>query len=212
MVVQGHAGTAEVTMDDMIYHCRCVAPCLTRAYSVADMPFSSYLSVEQGLTNALRLINEGGARMVKLEMVSETGINVIKALVDKAIPVCAHIGFCPQAVPTSQSSPSADKFKVADDIVLRQARDCIAAGADLLLVECAAKRLGKQIRSMSPMPVIGIGSGADYDGQILVMHDVLGISDHPPKFAENFLTDRDSVSAAFTAYIQAVKSKHFPKP
>ena len=212
MVVHGHSTTAKVTMDDMVYHCRCVAPYLSRAFFVADMPFSSYLSVEQGVQNATRLIDEGGAQMVKLEFVSKTSVDVIQALVEKQIPVCAHIGFCPQAVPDATTSSSASKPKVADDIVLQQATDCIAAGANLLLVECATKHIGKQITTMSPMPVIGIGSGPDYDGQILVMHDVLGISDHPPKFAENFLVGKDSIATAFSAYVHAVKSRHFPKP
>ena len=212
MVVQGHTTTAKVTMDDMVYHCRCVAPYLNHAYMVADMPFSSYLSVDRGIDNATRLVGEGGAQMVKLEIVSETSIDVIRALVEKTIPVCAHIGFCPQTILDRNPPRTPNKPKVVDDVVLQQADDCIAVGADLLLVECAAKHLGQQIRSMSPSPVIGIGSGADYDGQILVMHDVLGISDHPPKFAKNFLVGRDSVSAAFAAYIQAVKSEHFPEP
>ena len=212
MVVQGHATTAKVTMDDMIYHCRCVAPHITRAFFVADMPYASYSSVDLGLHNAARLIDEGGAEMVKLEIVSDTGVDVTRALVDKKIPVCAHIGFCPQTLSDTDSPYTSAKPKVANDKVLQQANDCIAAGVDLLLVECAAKHLGKQISSMSDVPVISIGSGVDYDGQILVMHDVLGISSHPPKFAENFLVGKDSISAAFTAYIQAVKTKHFPPP
>ena len=211
MVVQGHATTAKVTMDDMVYHCRCVAAHLNRAFFVADMPFSSYLSIDLGVHNARRLINEGGAQMVKLEMVSDTSVDVIRALVAEKIPVCAHIGFCPQATPASDLSYTSNKPKVVDDVVLQQASDCIAADTDLLLVECAAGHLGERIRSMSPFPVIGIGSGADYDGQILVMHDVLGISEHPPKFAENFLVSRDSISAAFIAYIQAVRSRNFPE-
>ena len=212
MVVQGHATTAKVTMHDMIYHCRCVSASLKRAYFIADMPFSSYSSVELGVNNAKRLIAEGGAQMVKLEMVSPTSIEVIRALVEQAIPVCAHIGFCPQTISTPEPSNAFHKPQVIDEVVLQQASDCSAAGADLLLVECAAAHIGKQIKSMSSTPVIGIGSGADYDGQILVMHDVLGISDHPPKFAVNFLTGKDSISEAFAAYIQAVKSGHFPKP
>ena len=212
MVIHGHATTAKVTMDDMVYHCRCVAPHLNRAFLVADMPLASYSSVDLGLHNATRLIDEGGAEMVKLEIISDTSIAVIRALVDKKIPVCAHIGFCPQTIPDTNASYTTTKPKVADNMVLQQANDCIAADADLLLVECAAKHLGTQISSMSAAPVIGIGSGVDYDGQILVMHDVLGISSHLPKFAENFLSGRDSISAAFIAYIQAVKARHFPKP
>ncbi len=212
MVVQGRATTTKVTMNDMVYHCRCVAPHINRAFFVADMPYASYSSVDLGLHNALRLIDEGGAEMVKLEIVSATSIEVIRALVDKKIPVCAHIGFCPQTITDTDSSCTSSKPKVANDKVLQQANDCIAAGTDLLLVECAAKHLGKQISPMSDVPVIGIGSGIDYDGQILVSYDVLGISNHPPKFAENFLTGRDSISAAFIAYVRAVKTKHFPRP
>ena len=212
MVIHGHTTTAKVTMDDMVYHCRCVAPHINRAFFVADMPLASYSSIDLGLQNATRLIDEGGAEMVKLELVSDTSVEVIRAFVDKKIPVCAHIGFCPQTITDTDSSCTSTKPKIDNDMVLKQADDCIAAGADLLLVECASKHLGKQISSMSDVPVIGIGSGADYDGQILVMHDVLGISNHPPKFAENFLTGRDSIAAAFIAYIQAVRTKHFPQP
>ena len=212
MVVHGHTTTTRVTMDDMIYHCRCVTPSLTRAYCVADMPFSSYTSVATGVHNAKRLISEGSVQMVKLELVSPTSVDVIRALKEQAIPVCAHIGFCPQSIPEPNPPHTFNKPKVIDDVVLQQASDCIAAAADLLLVECAAEHLGKQIKAMSPLPVIGIGSGSDYDGQILVMHDVLGISSHSPKFAKNFLADETSITAAFGAYINAVKLRHFPKP
>ena len=213
MVIHGHATTTRVTMDDMVYHCRCVAPNLNRAFLVADMPIASCLSVDLGLHNAKRLINKGGAEMVKIEIISDTSVAAVRALVDEGIPVCAHIGFCPQTIADTDASYTATtKPKMVDSMVLQQANDCIAAGADLLLVECVAKHLGRQISSMSTAPVIGIGSGIDYDGQILVMHDVLGISDHPPKFAANFLSGRDSISAAFIAYIQAVKARHFPEP
>jgi len=211
MVVQGHATTTEVTVDDMVYHCRCVGPHLHRAFFVADMPFSSCLSIEEGVHNAMRLIDEGGAQMVKLEMVTMTSMAVIQALAEKKIPVCAHIGFCPQAVAILDAVSVPHKPEVADDLVLQQASSCIAVGVDLLLVECAGKHLGKKIKAMGAVPVIGIGSGADYDGQILVMYDVLGISEHPPKFAKNFLKGKGSIAAAFSEYIQSVKSGRFPK-
>jgi len=210
MVIQAHSTTAKVTMDDMIYHCRCVSPSLSRAYFVADMPFASYSSVAAGVDNAKLLIAEGGAQMVKLEIISPTTINVIRALTEHAIPVCAHIGFCPQTIPDLPSPDTFHRPKVVDEVVLQQANDCIDANVDLLLVECAAEHVGEQIKTMSQTPVIGIGSGSDYDGQIMVMHDVLGISDHSPKFAVNFLATENSISAAFSAYVKAVKSRTFP--
>jgi len=212
MVVHGQATTTAVTVDEVVYHCRCVGRWLQRAYFVADMPYGSYATVAQGVRTAARLKDEGGAAMVKLEMASAASLDVIRELVALEIPVCAHIGFCPQAVASPDTPATFHQPKVADDLVFQQADDCIAAGVDLLLVECAGAHLGKPICSRAPMPVIGIGSGGDYDGQILVMHDVLGVSAHPPKFAKNFLKGRDSIAAAFAAYIDDVQSGRFPEP
>lgn len=206
MVVQGKSTTTGVTMDDMVYHCRCVSRCLKRAFCVADMPFLSYTSVREGVCNARRLLQDGGAQMVKIEMIGY-GLELVRKLAVCEVPVCAHIGFRPQLM---AKSGYFSKQTQSEEDLLQQVKDCVEAGADLLLVECGAAHLGAKIRIIAAQPVIGIGSGKDYDGQILVMHDVLGISKQMPSFAQNFLESRDSIQAAFAAYVEAVKTGVFP--
>ena len=211
MVVQGHETTLPVTMDDMVYHTRCVAAACRRAMVVADMPFLSHPDPETGLRNAGRLMKEGGARMVKLEGGAEQAA-VVDRLAGNGIPVCAHLGLQPQRV------HKLGGYRVQgrdDDQAARMERDARAleeAGADLLIVECVPSALAARLTEALAIPVVGIGAGGACDGQILVLHDVLGVTSRPPRFARDFCADGRGVGEALEAYVKAVRERSFPGP
>lgn len=210
MVIQGHDTTVPVTVDDIVYHTRVVARGLSRAFLVADMPFMSYSSPDQALDNAVRLMQEGGAMMVKLEG-GAGQLAVVEHLAQHDIPVCAHIGLKPQSV------HKIGGFKVQGrdaDTARRMVDDAAAleaAGADILLVECVPNEVGKAVTKAISAPVIGIGAGPDVDGQILVLYDVLGITQGPlPRFVQNFMLESDSVMEACGRFVQAVRDRSYP--
>ncbi len=209
MVVQGRHTTIAVSTDDVAYHCRCVQPALTRAMLAADLPFMSCLSPLQALDRAKRLMQHGGAQMVKLEVAEGAGA-VIAALGGQGVAVCAHVGLKPQSVHKLGGLRRQGEEPAAADALVRQAVECVEHGADMVLVEYVPDELARRLTREVPVPVIGIGAGPHCDGQILVMHDVLGVNDHPPKFAKNFLREAGSVEEAFAAYVRAVKSRAFP--
>jgi 3-methyl-2-oxobutanoate hydroxymethyltransferase len=210
MVMQGQETTVPVTMNDMVYHARCVNIRLQKALLMVDMPFMSYTGPEQALLNAARLMQEGGAQMVKLEG-GAPQIETVAALARHGIPVCAHLGLTPQSVHKLggyrvQGREADAAQQMRDDALALQ-----DAGADVLLLECVPEGLAAEISAEVDVPVIGIGAGQRCDGQVLVLQDILGITPgRPPKFAENFLAGRDTIQAAVTAYIEAVKSGAFP--
>lgn len=209
MVVQGHESTIHTTVSDIIYHSRCVSRVLQRAFLIADMPFMSCSSVGQTLYNARRLLQEGGAKMVKIEADTQS-LECIKALSDCAVPVCAHIGLLPQQQYKKGRCKAQDTTPAQQQALLEHAQQCVEAGADLLIAECIPPQLAEKISASLDTPLIGIGSGLHCDGQILVMHDVIGISKQRPKFAHNFLQDTHSLQDAFCAYVNAVKQRQFP--
>jgi len=210
MVIQGHDTTVPVTVDDVIYHTHVVARGLRRAFLVADMPFMSYSSKQQALDNAVRLMQEGGAMMVKLEGgVGQTSI--VEYLGRHDIPVCAHVGLKPQSV------HKIGGFKVQgrdSDKAHQMVQDAVAleeAGADIVLVECVPNELGKAVTEAVTVPVIGIGAGPQVDGQILVLYDVLGITQgRVPRFVRNFMPGSDSALAALESFVGAVKDRSYP--
>jgi 3-methyl-2-oxobutanoate hydroxymethyltransferase len=212
MVVQGHDTTVPVTVDDIIYHTRAVARGLRRAFLVADMPFMSYSEPTQALENAVRLMQEGGAMMIKLE--SGGGqIDIVEHLARHDIPVCAHLGLKPQSVHKiggfKVQGREADKAKELQESALRL-QD---AGADILLLECVPNEVGSAIREAVDVPVIGIGAGPDVDGQILVLYDILDITQgRTPRFVQNFQQGNDSPLAAIAAFVEAVKNRSYPQP
>lgn len=211
MVVQGHETTLPVSVADIIYHTRCVARAAQRALVVADMPFMSHTDVELGLHNAGRLIKEGGARMVKLEGGAEQA-GLVNRLAENGIPVCAHLGLKPQRIHKLggyrvQGREQEEARAMEDD-----ARALEQAGADLLILECVPMGLARHLAQSLRMPVIGIGAGGGCDGQILVLHDVLGVTEQPPSFAEDFGSSRGGVMAALHGYVAAVKESRFPRP
>jgi len=210
MVIQGQESTVSVTMDDMIYHSQCVSAAVEHAFVMADMPFMSYTNVEQALLNATDLIQLGGVQMVKLEA-SARQVSIVKELSECGIPICAHLGLRPQYIHKlgGYSMQGCDDASAKE--LSNSAEHLQAAGADMLLLECVSNDLAKSISKSCSIPVIGIGAGPDCDGQILVLNDVLGITQGiTPKFAKNFLTDAEDIHSAITSYIKDVKNLQFP--
>ncbi len=211
MVIQGHDTTVPVTVDDIIYHSRMVARGLRRAFLVADMPFMSYTKPGQALDNAVRLMQEGGAMMVKLEG-GDDQVQIVEHLARHDIPVCAHLGLKPQSVHKiggfKVQGREPDKAKEMRE----SARRLQNAGADIVLLECVPNEVGAMVTKALDVPVIGIGAGPDVDGQILVLYDILDITQgRTPRFVKNFQAGRDSPLAAAQAYVQAVKERAYPE-
>lgn len=212
MVIQGHATTVPVTLEHMIYHCKAVSAGLYRPFLMADMPFMTYASKEQALNNAVRLMQEGGAKMVKLEG-GASQVEIVEFLANHDIAVCAHLGLKPQSVHKVGGFRVQGREEAAAEQMLRDAKALEAAGADLVLLECIPAKLGGEITKALHVPVIGIGAGPQTDGQILVLYDVLDVTaGRKPKFSKNFMEGAASPLDAIKAYTQAVKSHAYPGP
>ncbi len=212
MVVQGKDTTLPVTMDEMVYHTQMVARGSQRALVMTDMPFLSYATPPQALGNAARLMKEGGAHCVKLE-VHGGMVDTVKHLADYGVPVCAHLGLLPQTVHKLGGYKVQGRDRDSANEMLAAAQAMAHAGADLLLLECVPSVLAAEITAAVDIPVIGIGAGPDTDGQVLVLYDMLGITPGKrPKFSMDFLQAAGSVAGAVGAYVQAVKDKRFPGP
>jgi len=210
MVIQGLDTTVPVTVDDMVYHSRCVARGLRHAFLMVDMPFMSYTTAEQALDNAVRLMQEGGAMMVKLE-IGRGQVGIVEYLASQDIPVCAHLGLKPQSVHKLGGFKVQGREREAAERMIEDARSLESAGADALLLECVPNALGAAIRDAVQVPVIGIGAGPGVDGQILVLYDMLGITQgRMPRFVKNYMTGRDSPLEAMRAYVRAVKDRSYP--
>jgi 3-methyl-2-oxobutanoate hydroxymethyltransferase len=210
MVIQGHDTTVPVTVDDIIYHSRSVARGLRRAFLVADMPFMSYSNAPQALENAVRLMQTGGAMMVKLEG-GAGQVSIVEHLAAHDIPVCAHLGLKPQSVHKIGGFKVQGREAEQARQMLDDARALEQAGADIVLLECVPSELGAAIRDALQVPVIGIGAGPSVDGQILVLYDILGITGgRLPRFVKNFADDADSVPEACAAFVAAVKERAYP--
>lgn len=209
MVLQGHNDTLPVSIEDMVYHTQSVSRGVSDTLIIGDMPFMSYATKEQALINASKLM-QAGANMVKMEGGSWL-INTIESLVERGIPVCAHLGLTPQSVNVFGGFKVQGRDpKQAKNMIL-QAQELEQAGAQLLVLECIPKDLGAQISQAISIPTIGIGAGKDTDGQILVMHDALGIScSYMPKFSRNFLKDTGDIKKAIELYIDEVSNGNFP--
>lgn len=210
MVLQGHDSTIPVSVDDMAYHTACVARGNHGAMIIGDLPFMSYSNSVDALDNARKLM-QAGAHMVKMEggtWLSDT----ISQLVECGIPVCAHLGLTPQSVNAlggyrvQGRTPKEAKSILADAVEIQD------AGASLLVLECVPDHLASDISSKLDIPVIGIGAGAGTDAQVLVLHDMLGLSSHTPKFVRNFMEGQVTVSGAIKSFIAAVKDGSYPAP
>jgi 3-methyl-2-oxobutanoate hydroxymethyltransferase len=212
MAIQGHDTTVPVTMDHMVYHCTAVARGLHRPFLVADLPFMSYPSRELALSNSVRLMQEGGARMIKLES-GQGQTEIVEFLARHDIAVCAHLGLRPQSVHKTggfrvQGRESDAAQRIVDDALALE-----NAGADLVLLECIPADLGRTITEAVKVPVIGIGAGPYTDGQILVLYDILDITTgRKPRFVRNFMAGSASPREAVERYVQAVKSGEYPAP
>lgn len=212
-VLQGHGSTLPVTMEHMEYHTTCVARAAKRAMVIADMPFGSYQeSPAQAMRNASRLI-AAGAHIVKLEG-GAVMVETVRFLVERGVPVCAHTGLTPQSV--NQLGGYRIQGASVDSAALLQA-DAKAledAGTALMVIEMIPAALGAQItKSLSRMATIGIGAGADCDGQVLVLHDMIGVyPGKKPRFTKDFMVGATSIEDAVSRYVQAVKSGAFPAP
>ncbi len=213
MVVQGHASTLPVTLEHMVYHTAAVARGLSATMLVADLPFMADRDVAHALEAGARLVGEAGAAMVKIEGAAPHVLEAIAALTARAIPVCAHLGLTPQSVHKFGGFRIQGREQAAAERVLAEALAVQAAGADLLVMEGVPVELGQRVTAALTIPVIGIGAGPHCDGQVLVIHDMLGITPGKrPKFSKDFLAGRDSVGAAIAAYAEDVRSGAFPAP
>jgi 3-methyl-2-oxobutanoate hydroxymethyltransferase len=207
MVVQGHATALPVTLDEMIYHTRCVVRGTSRAMIIADLPFMTFqLGPTQALENAGRLVKEGGAHAVKLEGGERTA-DAIAAIVRADIPVVGHVGMTPQSVHRFGG------FKVQreEDRIVADAKAVEQAGAFAIVVECVPTELAKRITQSVSIPTIGIGAGPHCDGQVLVIQDMLGLyGDLRPKFVKRYTEAGTQIREAVQAYCSEVREGRFP--
>ncbi len=210
MVLQGAQSTLVVTLEAMIYHTTCVAKGAKSALVLADMPFAtSQISPQDTFVNAAKLL-AAGAQMVKLEggsVMHET----IAFLVSRGIPVCAHLGLTPQSVNQLGGYRVQGKSDSAAELLLREAQSVVNAGAAMLVLEAIPASLAQEITQQIGIPTIGIGAGAACSGQVLVLHDMLGI--YPGKkarFVKDFMQDKNSIAEAISCYVSEVKSGQFP--
>ncbi|MBZ4655720.1 MAG: 3-methyl-2-oxobutanoate hydroxymethyltransferase [Thermoanaerobacter sp.] len=211
MVVLGYESTIPVTMEDMIHHTKAVSRAVNRAFIVADMPFMSYhISKEQAMTNAARLIAEGGAHAVKLEGGEEIA-SIVKAIVDAGIPVVGHLGLTPQSVHQLGGYKVQGKEKEQAKKIFNDAKVLEQAGICALVLESIPMELAKNITENISVPTIGIGAGPYCDGQILVTHDMLGITQgHRPKFVKQYADIEKIMIDGINAYIKEVQQVLFP--
>jgi 3-methyl-2-oxobutanoate hydroxymethyltransferase len=211
MVVQGRDSTLAVTLDDIAYHLACVARGAHRALLIGDLPFGSYqLGPAQAFASSARLM-AAGAQMVKLEggrLMAET----VRFLVERGIPVCGHVGLVPQSVHALGGFRVQGRDEAGAGRVLDDARSLAEAGASLIVLEAIPAALAREVSAAVAVPTIGIGAGPHCAGQVLVLHDLLGISGHEPRFARNFLAGATGIAAAAQAYVAAVKDGSFPGP
>lgn len=211
MVLQGEDDTLPVTIQDIAYHTKSVRKGTQRAFVIADMPFMSYATAEQTYHNAAVLM-AAGASMVKMEGGSWL-CDTISGLNLRGVPVCGHLGLTPQSVHVFGGFKVQGRDSEQARKLLEEAKALEKAGIQLLVLECVPSALGKMISEALSIPVIGIGAGKDTDGQILVMHDMFGISaNYMPKFSKNYLVETGDMRKAVAQYIDEVKCGEFPSP
>ena len=210
MVLQGRATTLAVTMQEMVYHTGCVARGNRTAWIIADLPFGSYQeSTEVAMRNATLLMQQG-AHMVKIEGGGWTA-PIVRFLVDRGVPVCAHLGFTPQSVHALGGYRVQGRDEAAARVLCRQAEELAAAGAELLVVEMVPAAVARDLTNSLSIPVIGIGAGVGCSGQVLVLHDMLGLTGGEPlRFVRNFMDGSTSIEHAVSQYVADVKGGRFP--
>lgn len=210
MVMQGHESTVPVTMDDMVYHTKIVSPQCQRALVLGDLPFMSCTSPKQAIKNATRLMQQGGAHMVKMEG-GAAQVENVRQLTRHGVPVCAHLGLQPQSVHKLGGYFVQGRDQKVADNILQDALLLQDAGADMVLMECVPVALAIKVTQALDVPTIGIGAGRGCDGQVLVLQDMLGISQQAPSFSQDFLTGQPKgIAGAVSHYIKNVKAQTFP--
>ncbi len=210
-VLQGHTTTLPVTLDDIAYHTACVARAQPSALIVADLPFGTFGTPEDAFANSVKLMR-AGAQMVKLEG-GEWLAPTVKMLVERAVPVCAHIGLTPQSVHAFGGFKVQGKTESGASQLLRDGRAMQDAGAQLIVIEAVPSALGTEVTKQLTIPTIGIGAGVECSGQVLVLHDMLGIfPGKRPRFVKDFMENQPSIQAGVEAYVRAVKDGSFPGP
>ena len=209
MVCNGHQSTLPVTVAEVAYHTAAVARGNKNAMVLADMPFGSYATPEAAFNNAVQLM-QAGAHMVKVEGGAWLA-DTIRFLTDRAVPVCAHLGLTPQSVHQLGGYKVQGKTTASAEQLKNEAQLLQDAGAAMLVLEAIPAALGKEVTELLTMPTIGIGAGPDCAGQVLVMHDALGVfPGRKARFVKNFMDGQTSIDAAITAYVNAVKDGSFP--
>lgn len=213
MVVQGKPSTLPVTVADMAYHTANVARANSHALIICDLPFMSYATLSDAIASA-RTVMQVGANMVKIEGGSEL-CDIVSVLAKNGVPSCVHLGLTPQSVNIFGGYKVQGKTDTAAQKLLDDCQKLVQAGASMLLLECVPATLAKAVTDSVSVPVIGIGAGVDTDGQVLVMHDMLGIyTRKPAKFVKDFLSnpanESRTVQGAFELFHQEVKNKTFP--
>lgn len=210
MVVMGHDSTLNITLDEMIHHTRMVSRGSENALIIADMPFMSYqVSDEEAVRNAGRLITEGGAQCVKLEGPAALFGDTIRAIRRASIPVMGHIGLTPQSIHTLGGYKVQGRDGDSRTALLEAAKGLDEAGVFAIVLECIPADLAKEITESVSCPTIGIGAGSDTDGQVLVMHDILGWGF--TQFTKTFVDVKSQMESAFRGYVEQVKSGAFPE-
>ena len=209
MVCQGQQSTLPVTVADIAYHTASVARGAHTALIIADMPFGSYATPESAFENAVTLM-QAGAHMVKLEGGAWL-LDTVRFLTERSVPVCAHLGLTPQSVHQLGGYKVQGKSSSSAELLKNDALALQAAGAMLLVLEAIPAQLGKETTELLQIPTIGIGAGPDCSGQVLVMHDMLGVfPGRKAKFVKDFMAGQTTIAAAICAYIRAVRDKSFP--
>ncbi|WP_232696381.1 3-methyl-2-oxobutanoate hydroxymethyltransferase [Brevibacillus daliensis] len=213
MVVLGYDSTVSVTMDDMVHHTKAVTRAVTRAFVVADMPFlTCHGSVDQAIMHAGRLIQEGNAKAVKMEGGQEI-VPIVKRCTLAGIPVMGHLGLTPQSVHQLGGYKVQGKDIESAKQLITDAKALEEAGAFAIVLECVPREVTAKVTEALEIPVIGIGAGADCDGQVLVFHDVLSYASNiQPKFAKSYANIGETIQTAIENYVNEVKAQHFPRP
>jgi 3-methyl-2-oxobutanoate hydroxymethyltransferase len=210
MVLQGRPTTLAVSIDEMAYHTGCVAQANRTAWIIADMPFGSYQeSADLAMRSAARLMQKG-AQMVKLEGGGWT-TPIVRFLAERGVPVCAHLGFTPQSVHALGGNRVQGRDEAAARVLRCHAEELAAAGAAMLVLELVPAALARELTAALSIPTIGIGAGAGCSGQVLVLHDMLGMAGPEPlRFVRNFLDGSPGIEAAVRKYVGEVKDGRFP--
>lgn len=213
MVVQGHSSTLPVSVIDMAYHTANVARGNTHALIMTDLPFMSYATINDAIKSSCAAM-QAGANMVKVEGGREL-VPIVELLTKKGVPVCVHLGLTPQSVNVFGGYKVQGKTNTQAEKLLTDCDILVKAGASMVLLECVPSALAAKVTKSTPVPVIGIGAGVDTDGQVLVMHDMLGVHTRPPaRFVKDFLKDvgnqTGDIVGAFANFHRSVKDKTFP--